>query len=139
MSDPHPAEEQISACGEQPSNGQQAAADGAGPADRESEAAGRGAASPWQGFEPDWTEVIDDLIGWAMARAEPAVDEICAYLAERPPVRPWQGDYPGESFPYLGRGHDQACSALRRRLRSQQGWAPRPMGARRPPRSRRVP
>jgi hypothetical protein len=90
--------------------------------------------------DPDWTKVIDGLIGWAIAQADAAVDEICAYFADRPAgIRGWQRDYPGESFPYRGRGKDHDCSALRRRLRAHHGWGPRPMGAVRPPRRRRLP
>jgi hypothetical protein len=150
MSEPYPAEEQDAACGEQLSMRPLADADGsAGPAAPDTaahepaaeEPADLGAASEasQQGSETDGAEVVDGLIAQAIATADAAVDDICAYLADRPPIRGWQREYPGESFPYLGRGYDQVCSALRRRLRSRQGWAPRRMGAVRPPRRRRVP
>lgn len=145
MSDPHLAEEPVDACGEQSRVRQLANADdGGGSAAQETvdqQAAGRGSASTGsrQASALAWAEVMDSLIGWAIARADAAVDEICAYLADRPPIRPWQGKYPREAFPFRGRGHDEVCSAMRRRLRLRQAWTPRPMGTVRPPRRRRVP
>jgi hypothetical protein len=144
MSDPHPAEEPVDVCDEQPRRRQLADADVGGRAARKTagqEPADQGpvSAGTRQGSGLAWAEFMDSLIDWAVARADAALDELCEFLADRPPIRPWQGEYPNESFPYLGRGHDQACSALRRRLRSQQAWAARPMGAVRPPRRRRVP
>lgn len=125
MSDGQPAEGSIGACGEQP--GSNAARQDLEPDELD------------ELDEFDEPDMLDGLISWAIARADAALDEICAYLAERPATRGWLGKYPGESSPFRGRGQDEACSALLRRLRSQRGWGRRPRGAVRPPRLRRLP
>lgn len=92
----------------------------------------------------DWSLMLDRLISWAVAQGDAAVDQIQNYLvqrsAERRPRRSHDlipGSAAGnvrQSTPYRGRGRDQACSSLRRRLRSQHGCICRPAGSRRPPR-----
>ena len=96
----------------------------------------------------DWSLVLDRLINWAVAQGDAAVDQIHDYLVqrstERRPRRSHDLIPDGEAgnvrqaTPYRGRGHDQACSSLRRRLRSQHGCITRPPGSRRPPRQRRM-
>jgi plasmid stabilization system protein ParE len=96
----------------------------------------------------DWSLVLDRLINWAVSQGDAAVDQIYDYLvqrsADRQPRRSHDlipgsvGRHPRRSTPYRGRGRDQACSSLRRRLRSGHGCIPRPPGSRRPPRQRRI-
>jgi hypothetical protein len=95
----------------------------------------------------DWA-ALDRLISWAIAQGDAAVDEICRYLTQRLNERraqaahellpDWARTYSRRSVPYRGRGRDQACSQLRRRLRAHHGDAQRPIGAERPPRLRRT-
>jgi hypothetical protein len=97
----------------------------------------------------EWSQVLDRLISWAVAQGDAAVDQIHDYLIQRSTQRRPRRSHdliPGseagnvrQSTPYRGRGHDQACSSLRRRLRSQHGCTSRPPGNRRPPRHRRLP
>jgi len=96
----------------------------------------------------DWA-ALDRLISWAIAQGDAAVDEICRYFTQRLNARraqaihellpDWARTYSRRSLPYRGRGRDQACLQLRRRLRAHHGDAPRPIGAERPPRLRRMP
>jgi len=97
----------------------------------------------------EWSLVLDRLISWAVAQGDAAVDQIQSYLVQRSTERQPRRSHdliPGseagnvrQSTPFRGRGHDQACSSLRRRLRSQHGCTVRPPGNRRPPRHRRLP
>jgi len=97
----------------------------------------------------EWSLVLDRLIGWAVAQGDAAVDQIQSYLVQRATERRPRRSHDlipdseagsvRQSTPYRGRGHDQACSSLRRRLRSQRGCTARPPGNRRPPRQRRMP
>jgi plasmid stabilization system protein ParE len=96
----------------------------------------------------DWSLVLDRLISWAVSQGDAAVDQIYDYLvrrsAEQQPRRSHDlipgsaSGYARRSTPYRGRGQDQACSSLRRRLRSRHGCIARPPGTRRPPRQRRI-
>lgn len=108
-----------------------------------------GSGVTWFSVSPDgdWRATVEQIIGWAVDRGDRAVDDLVAYLDERT-VRGrarsahelasgWTGDPAHRAQPYRGRGQDQACSALRRRLRSQHGCLPRPLGSGRPPRRRR--
>jgi hypothetical protein len=98
--------------------------------------------------EENWAGLLDWLISWALAQGDEAVDQIYTYLEQRSAenrARPSHDLLPGwsrtsihRSLPYRGRGRDEACSELRRRLRSHHGLMPRPLGAERPPRNRRM-
>jgi hypothetical protein len=94
----------------------------------------------------DWSLVLDRLIDWAVAQGDAAADQIYSYLVQRSTERRPRRSHDlipdseagyVRQMPYRGRGQDEACSSLRRRLRSQHGCI-RPSGNRRPPRQRRI-
>ena len=142
MSDTEPAEERIGGCDEPVAT--RGRPDETVPADGRDRPADHAAPES----EENWAGVLDRLISWAFAQGDEAVDQIYAYLQEhsgenRP--RPshdllpgWSRTTIGRSLPYRGRGRDEACSELRRRLRAHHGLMPRPLGAERPPRNRRM-
>jgi hypothetical protein len=139
MSDAEPAEEWIGCCGEPVAT--HGRTDEAAPGQDQS-------ADKAVESEENWAEALDGLISWAIAQGDEAVEQIYAYLEQRweeGRARPSHDLLPGwsrttihRSMPYRGRGRDEACSELRRRLRLHHGLMPRPLGAERPSRHRRM-